>query len=658
MNTLRKIVFISIFILFANSLYSQTFIDSVNVKLNEYKTLNEKIEFLNDYSNFLRKRYKIQQAQDVSLLAVDLVEKNGIEELYSISYSYLGLTYRDQSKFNESVEYYNKALKYAELLNQKTQMAYGYNNIATIERILSNYTSSIELIYKSLSIFREIGDIKGESNCHVNLGILFRYQKKYDKAIEHLTSAEKIRIEVKDTLGLAQVNYLLAETYFHNKELSTSIKYYKKAESLYDYVYKDNTTSKTSIYMGLAGAYYELGKYEAALDYRKKALVHIEKIGDNNSLARVYLGIGKIYTKLKKYRLAETNLLKALKEAEDANIKTRILDISRSLAELYESWGKISKALGYFQEYSSLKDSVYSKDTKEEIAKIEALYKGKQKDKENELLNTKLNLETQKSFYSTLVSVLSVLLILLFYILYRKTSKNNKLLKELNDSKDLFFSIISHDIKNPFARIINNSELLISNENKLDEDEVVELTSSIHKSAKLVYDLLDNLLKWSQIQRGKLRFERSRIHLIEIVEEVFEFLRVTADNKNISLKSNIPDSHYVFADPVSIKAVFRNLINNAIKFSNNGSEVVISSKKINDRIIIDISDNGVGIKEDIIKNLFKIESEHSSVGTSGEKGSGLGLIICKEFIERNGGDISVKSELGIGSTFSFRLLSI
>jgi len=228
-------------------------------------------------------------------------------------------------------------------------------------------------------------------------------------------------------------------------------------------------------------------------------------------------------------------------------------------------------------------------------------------------------------------------------------------LKEANATKDTFFSIIAHDLKNPFGALITLSDVLVKDYDFLDDEKRKELIQIISDSSDNIYKLLENLLNWSRMQTGGIEWRPENIDLHKLADDNVSLLKTAAENKNITLASDFDTDTAVFADVEMITMVFRNLITNAVKFTPKGGEIRITSKTLGNLEEIAISDTGVGISEDDIKKLFRVDEKHSTRGTEREKGTGLGLILCKEFIEKNGGEIRVESEPGKGSTFKFTL---
>ncbi len=230
-----------------------------------------------------------------------------------------------------------------------------------------------------------------------------------------------------------------------------------------------------------------------------------------------------------------------------------------------------------------------------------------------------------------------------------------KQLKELIAAKDKFNMILAHDLKSPFSGIVGLSEILAENVRNYDIDKIETIINSINKSAKSTYKLLEDLFLWAKAQSGKLPFEPKKLDLNNTCKSTLASLAPSADTKEVKIKYIAPDGLKVYADIDMLKTVLRNLISNAIKFSNKGGEIIISAVNEETDTKIIIEDNGIGIGQSSLSKLFKLSEVISTRGTSDEKGSGLGLLLCQQFIDIHGGKIWVESEAGRGSRFNFTL---
>lgn len=233
-----------------------------------------------------------------------------------------------------------------------------------------------------------------------------------------------------------------------------------------------------------------------------------------------------------------------------------------------------------------------------------------------------------------------------------------KELESLNSTKDKFFAIIAHDLKNPFSTVLGLSELLAKEFESFDAEKLKVFIEQIYKYSNNTFNLLENLLQWSMLQTGRMPLRPKLVNINELIIENIELLRGNALQKGITLESKTIDDGFVFVDVSMITTVIRNLLSNAIKFTSQSGNISIEIVKDGSMLKVSVEDNGVGIADQDMQRLFKIDSNPTSIGTSMEKGTGLGLILCKDFVERNGGTIWVNSQLGRGSKFFFTIPSV
>lgn len=237
----------------------------------------------------------------------------------------------------------------------------------------------------------------------------------------------------------------------------------------------------------------------------------------------------------------------------------------------------------------------------------------------------------------------------------KEISKQNEELQNLNATKDKLFSIIGHDLRNPFNNIIGMSEVLVNYSENFDKQKILESVSSILRSANSAYKLLSNLLEWAMSQTGKIEFKPKDIPIKELILNSIEIISVNSQSKEINIDYNPLDDIYVYADKNMINTVLGNLLTNAVKYTSRGGNITISTSKNDKYAEISISDNGIGIKPERFRSLFKITEKISTLGTEKEKGTGLGLLLCKDFVDKNNGHIGAKPNSEKGTTFWFTL---
>lgn len=240
------------------------------------------------------------------------------------------------------------------------------------------------------------------------------------------------------------------------------------------------------------------------------------------------------------------------------------------------------------------------------------------------------------------------------------TTKNDELieseakLKDALNTKDKFFSIIAHDLKSPLSSVMNLLQLIDSDFESFETEELKEIIQELSTSTKNVFSLLDNLLHWARSQTGKINYTPLNISVPLIVDQVSSVFTSLLQDKKINLKKNV-DNYEIFADTQMVNTILRNLISNAIKFTPENGTIEVIATDNGEFVKFEVKDSGIGMSEEVINKLFRIDVHHTSLGTNNEKGTGLGLILCKEFVENNKGKIWVESKVGEGSSFIFTL---
>lgn len=387
--------------------------------------------------------------------------------------------------------------------------------------------------------------------------------------------------------------------------------------------------------------------------------------------------------KQNKWKEGIANAHKSLKLSKElGNLEYQILNFL-SLSQGYEKLNNTQQSLNYLKEYQKLKDSVENNDKRKNVELFHALNDLENKRNTIDELSNKnvlaeIKYENEKKISYFLIIIMAIIGVFLIISLNLHTSrkkainllefKNHQInvmneeiqqqsskLTRLNNAKDKLFSIIAHDLKNPFNSIQGFSELLIENFKDYDDEKKLKFLKIIKASSLKASNLLTNLLLWANNQSGNILFQPKKEDLALLVSEAISLVEIQAINKDISIINNIDGHIFVNVDSNMIETVLRNLISNAIKFTFAKGEVQIYSLLKNGIVVVCVKDTGIGIPFEEQENLFSVEVKNTTLGTSNEQGSGLGLILCKDFVEKNGGKIWVESEPNIGSEFKFTL---
>ncbi|HEX7016662.1 MAG TPA: tetratricopeptide repeat-containing sensor histidine kinase, partial [Cyclobacteriaceae bacterium] len=432
-----------------------------------------------------------------------------------------------------------------------------------------------------------------------------------------------------------------------------------------------------AISLSSIGELYHLMKNDArALANHVAALKIRRKLGDKRELAESYNNIGIIYYFNENYERAIANLELAVAAGLESQAKQEISRSYEYLSNAHQKQGDYKRALEYKELHHAILDFIQTEKNERELLEIQNRYEMAQKESQIVKLEydsqvRERELRTQKSIRNFLYALVALILIIVVLILYSYVQKQksnrhlqvahnrvqhkNAQLQRLNATKDKFFSIISHDLRGPLNSLTSFSELLINHMDQLTRSEIQSLARDLDLSVKNLYGLLENLLEWSRSQTGTIQFTPEPFDLSALLEENRSLLSQQAQSKRITLLYEAPEGVIVRAHKPSVSTVIRNLISNAIKFTPQGGVIKLDIRCGSGEAVVSVADTGVGMDQEAIEKIFRIDAKHTTMGTANEKGTGLGLILCKEFVEKNHGKIWVTSEPGKGSVFYFSL---
>lgn len=611
-----------------------------------------KVKYLNDFAWNNRNKspnLALESAKEALKLAESI--KNKI--LQAKALNYIGVIYRNLGNYDFALKMYNKALIIAEESRDSSQLAYSYNNIGGIYRLEGNNKIALEYIIKALRIFERKTDKQGISYCTINIGIIYRRQQDYTKALEYLNYTIKIRNEINDKPGKALALNQIAEVYYDMGVIDTALKYYYEVEKQYSEI--DDKKGLAATWGGIGGIYLYKKDYNQALTYRLKALNLSIEIDYLEGQVTNYNNLGKIYFHLGQSAKAEESYQKALKIALGMKEIYGQLECYRFLSDYYELRNDLKRALQYNKKYYALRDSVSRKENIAMIYQYEANQKDLRNETEKALLQKENEIQKKQAQY---LFAIIILIAVFSFTIYKKARRTKILNEELNESnliKDRFFHIIAHDLKNPFTSLLGFSEILEEDFDELSDEDKLRLIKEIRVVIRSNYKLLENLLYWANMQRKNVTLNSVNINLMVIIREIESLFLISLRNKKLKVVLDVEDSIAVYADKEMLSTTLRNLLSNAIKFSNKEGEIKISALADKNLITVIVEDEGAGIAPDKISKLFQLDKIMTSEGTDGEKGTGLGLILCKEFVEKNGGKIWAENKEGTGIKFCFTL---
>jgi|GEM_PF-7076297 len=614
------------------------------VHLIEYLSLNQPDKALLEIDSILS-------------LARKLDDKNALIKIYLI----LGECYAEIHKNELALEFFEKGLSLSKKIKDSSKIAESFIKIGRMKIPSGDLDSALNCFDNALKISEKNNDIQNQILAINYLGIL-------NYILDDLQEAEKLSFK---GLKLSERNNFLDGIRLANEHLAIiRIKQGKYKEALefnkkaFDISQKmDYWANYPAVYYNYAVIYNRMGDFDKAIEFMNESGKIRKSYADFRGMGSDLSMLGRIYLAKKDYSNAIKKFLEAKKILEDYNAIRPLVSVLSGLSTAYENLGDYKTALGYFKEFKIFSDSVYNENVKRQTAILNLKRQIEEKDREikylEEINRVQSKVQNYLIIFSSIILVLFISSIVL-YIKVRKSKQNlaeiNKKLVSLNNEREKFFSIISHDLKSPFLGILGLIELLKEETNKSDNMQLKNLVDKLENAVNNQFKLVDDLLNWTRLQSGKMVFEPTEFILTDVLNESIESLRNFSLKKNIRIKTEIEKDFLVRADRNMISSVIRNLLSNAIKYSFTDTDInVLIYKKNDDFVSVQIKDNGIGIPEENILKLFSVESNISTEGTQKEKGTGLGLLMVKEMIEKNNGEIIVKSKLNLGSTFEFSL---
>ncbi|MBL4648827.1 MAG: tetratricopeptide repeat-containing sensor histidine kinase [Aureispira sp.] len=496
------------------------------------------------------------------------------------------------------------------------------------------------------------------------MGLDYSKIKRFDLALSYYKKAIDFKKNNKQDKSLGNTYFNLGTVYKDLSKNDSALYFYElaldKAMELKDSIFIMEALQSIGV------THSKKGNYPLAKNYllQSIALFKYLKLPYQLEIIPSYQELAKVYITLSNFEQAEHFLTKS-KQILIKNKATFSAKMKQNL-ELWEllSWSKkdFASARIYSQEYATLVDTLHQRDLDQKVYKILLDYENKIKEQRIKTLEQQQqisNLEYEKvsrERYFLIVAVLVMFLIVGFlYRLNKWRSKVNLELETLNNTKDKLFSIIAHDLKNPLSAFRSITQSLSDDIFDISREDLDYFIKQLNRSAHNLFDLLQNLLYWSISQSGRLEFQPQKITLTNTTEEVFKLLKSSAHLKGIVLNNNISTETTAWADHKMTQTILRNLVANAIQFTPNNGSISLNAIVSTSVVTISVTDTGKGMTPEIVENLFLLSSNKHKRNEAEGKGTGLGLLLCKELVEQQGGKIGLDKTSSQGSVFSFTL---
>lgn len=565
----------------------------------------------------------------------------------------------------QSLEYFNASLQACRLSNNFKIMASSYSMMGAIFRVNGLYDRAIEYIVNSKLNYEKAGFKEGYAWAAYLLGRINSDLKLPKQALEFFEEALAIyanqAVKDGDDNGVAICYEQIGMLHFTSGNFKEASRFIDSTKSVFTRHKSEYGLSNS--YKNLGMIEYSMGNFDLAEKYLNESLKVKIKVGDllNQPTILEYLGLCHIG---KGQREAGFLDLKKGLDLAISNQQKRIqLNIYSKLAEAYLGIHDLKNAIYCQKMQIEVQDLLLSGAADIKIEQLQAIY---EIDKKNRQI---IELEDQNKINSLtikqhgivqVIMVVGILAAILFSIsifwFYNRIRHKNQKLKESNAAKDKFFAIIAHDLRGPTWNLASFLEYINESFSEHSPEELKKILLSLYKSAENVSVLLENLLIWAQSQLNKIEFCPVELKLEDLIQKSIKGLKQSADNKEIDIRLEMADQISVVADPNMVQTIMRNVLGNAIKFTNRGGSVTIRTELMNTNMAsIQIIDTGVGIEAASLSKIFDITTIQHTAGTENEHSTGLGLILVKDFVERNRGTLAIQSQKGEGTTVSFTL---
>jgi len=594
----------------------------------------------------------------------------------------IGLSCYYLNQYDQALSYQFRALKIQQALKKRKEVGAILSSISDVYTRKHLYAKALDFQYQALDTRQSIQDQREISQSLGAIGNLYLRSHNYNKALETFEASLKISQNLQDKRGIAIAWQHKAHAYNELQQYDTAKALYINALRIQRSIgfRKEEIVS----FRGLGQVFLRQKKYEQSLKYFNDALSLSQELKANREEVQTLNDLGNFYLQKGATKKALEFHQKALNKALEQPEGFLILESYQYLSNAYLKLNDEVNFARFYRLHRQMADSMGgNRDPVAEIKAMQQHYEMEKKakeletrDRELDLLKKQNELQSQKLKRDGQIEALLIIALLLVIVVsavlynnYTFKHKSNQKLQALNTQletsqkelhlsnsmKDRLFSVIAHDLRSPLNTINGFLNLMQLQKDAMTPEEIEVLTSQMIKSVKNTLDLLDNLLHWSRSQMGLMKINIQPINLSELVDDTFDLLSLNAKSKNIELVKKDTQPHSVMADAHMIDIVIRNLVSNAIKFTNDGNITVHCRDAPDHQVELTVQDTGIGISTEDAQKLFKVDSHFTTEGTHREKGTGLGLLLCKELIEKNEGRIWVESKPGEGSAFKFRL---
>jgi signal transduction histidine kinase len=587
-----------------------------------------------------------------------------------------------ESDHDTAKKYAEDALEMAERINYLKGQAEALGNLGWVCYRKTDFVNTLHYSIEAMKIAEQIGYITEMARSMNNIAAVSFEQKQYNKAIGEFRKALSLAHASKEGKIIGRSLNNMAYAYFTSGIDLDSADHYSSEAVKYSEVIKDNYLVAFAL-RTRGDVMVQKDRLTEALKMYDRGIALSEASRNNSMKAATYHRIAKLYVRLGRNEEAITVLLRNAENARKMGYYEELERTYKVLSDIFHDLDKKDEAYDYLAKYTSLHDSIYTLQKSKQIALLQNEFDLSLKQAQIELLTKDTDLKQKEivsqrvQLYATIIGA-SCVLLLVTVMLYsiQKVKRTNRELQQqkqelarknleieeksnelelLNNTKDKLFSIIGHDFRSPLHSLRGLLELIGTS--SMTQKEFEHYSKDLRNKIDVVYNNLDNILHWSVSQLNGINTLPVKVDMQGLADEVLELYAEISRVKGVRLVNEVPAEGKVWADKDQVRLVIRNLVSNALKFTFAGGQVTIGASILEDSVRIFVKDTGVGIANNDLSKLFVKQTLWSANGTNNEKGLGLGLLLCKEFIEKNNGALDVKSEPGSGTIIAFTLPS-
>lgn len=632
------------------------------------KILGKANYFLNNY------RQALEYYQQSYNLFMELGDNSGAGGMLNN----IGLIRQSQGDFSTALKKFQAGADLLSKSDNQPHLALAYTNIGNIFYTLGRYDKALENLTKSLHIVEALNDSSGLARAYNNIGNVYLGLKDYHTAELFYTRALVINKKGGRDNSLATTYNNLGLVYSGIGEKEKALEYNKLALEI---------SRRINNHLGIIHSLVNSGNInlgdghaDQARIFFKEALRVVLVNKDAYAYATVLLGLGELELETNSPDASIANFNEALQWIDKIGSLTLLTQAYDGLARAWELKGDNTRALEFMKKYKVIADSTYTSESADKLSRLRVSFESDQTERDNQLLRqqniySQLALKRQQTIRNLLIiiSIIIVVFSAFLFWLYQSKKIKNILLAErndqiiqqkeeltllykeqykLNETKNKFFSIVAHDLKSPFQSILGFSELLSSEYEHLTESQRIDAANNILKVSIDTFRLIENLLEWGRSQTGTVKAAKTVFNVKEMVMNTLPVFEPMMRTKDIQFTYELPALLHAWADIDMIKTVLRNLLSNAVKFTPPGGNIHLSAVLSNDHVRLAVRNSGEGISPEVEKRLFSLDAKVQRAGTRGERGTGLGLALCREFMDLNDGAIHASTVMGESSTFT------